>query len=118
MTRFYDVLAPILGVMNAIALLVVVILLLSGPTKKFLVVFVYASWELLATVVLTLGDLWVHGTTQIDPTVQNMPARYYARVYWTNDVIVDLLRFLLVTVLIYKVAGSSTFLKRLLPVCC
>jgi hypothetical protein len=113
-THFYDVVAPVLGVLNAIALLVAVFLILSGHYRKFWALLLYVSWELLATVVLTLYDLWVHGTAPATRAMQSLANKYYVRIYWSNDVIVDLLRFLLVTVLIYKVAGSSKFLERLL----
>ena len=107
MTQVYDVLAPILGISNAVALLLLVVLLLLGPTRKFWVVLLYVSWELLATAGLTLADLLVGGTSQVDNAAQSDANRFYAQLYWTNDVIVDMLRFVLVVVLIYKVVGSS-----------
>ena len=107
MTHFYDVLAPILGISNAVALLLLVVFLVIGPTRRFWVVLLYVSWELLATAGLTLADLRYNGTQQIDRAVQTSASQLYARLYWTNDVIVDLLRFVLVTVLIYMVVGST-----------
>lgn len=107
MTHVYDVLAPILGVSNAVALLLLVVFLILGPTRKFWVVLLYVSWELLATAGLTLTDLLLNGTVQVDHASQTLANRIYADLYWTNDVIVDLLRFVLVVVLIYKVVGSS-----------
>jgi hypothetical protein len=106
-THIYDVLAPILGISNAVALLLLVVFLLFGPTRKFWVVLLYVSWELLATAGLTLVDLQFNGTAQVDHASQTLANRIYADLYWTNDVIVDLLRFVLVVVLIYKVVGSS-----------
>jgi hypothetical protein len=105
-TRFYDLLAPILGVGCGAALLLLVVFLLIGPTRKFWVVLLYVSWELFATIGLTLADLRLHGTAQV-ATAADAASRLYARLYWTSDVIDDLLRFVLVTVLIYKVVGSS-----------
>lgn len=107
MTHVYDVLAPILGISNAVALLLLVVFLLIGPTRRFWIVLVYVSWELLATAGLTLTDLLLNGTAQVDHASQTLANRIYADLYWTNDVIVDLLRFVLVVVLIYKVVGSS-----------
>lgn len=106
MTHIYDALAPALGIGNAVALFLLVVLLLFGPTRKFWVVFVYVAWELLATIGLTLFDLLLNGTAQLDHATD--AGRLYARIYWTNDVIVDLLRFVLVLVLIYKVAAGSS----------
>ncbi len=113
MTHVYDILAPALGIGNAGALLLLVILLYLGPTRKFWVVLLYVSWELVATAGLTLADLRLEGTVQADRVTE--AGRLYAKLYWSNDVVVDLLRFFVVTVLIYKVAGSSKpFLGRLL----
>jgi len=106
-THVYDVVAPILGISNAVALLLLVVFLSIGPTRKFWVVLLYVSWELLATAGLTLIDLLFNGTAQVDHASQTLANRIYADLYWTNDVIVDLLRFVLVVVLIYKVVGSS-----------
>jgi hypothetical protein len=107
-TRAYDVLAPLLGVSNAVALLLLVVLLILGPTRKFWVVLLYVSWELFATAGLTFADLRLNGTAQqMDRLTQSAASRLYSRFYWTNDVVVDLLRFVLVTVLIYKVIESA-----------
>lgn len=108
MTHVYDILAPILGVSNAVALFLLVVFLLLGPARKFWVVLVYVSWELFATAGLTFADFRLNGTAQqMDRATQSAASRIYARLYWTNDVIVDLLRFVLVAFLIYKVAGTS-----------
>lgn len=108
MTHFYDVLAPLLGISNAVALFLLVVFLFLGPTRKFWVVLLYVSWELLATAGLTLADYLLNGTAQqTDRATQTAANRLYAQLYWSNDVIVDLLRFVLVMVLIYKVAGTA-----------
>ena len=108
MTHVYDVLAPVLGISNAVALLLLVAFLLVGPTRKFWVVLLYVSWELFATAGLTLANLLLNGTSQpADRATQTDANKLYALLYWSNDFIVDLLRFVLVTVLIYKVVGSS-----------
>lgn len=107
MTHIYDVLAPILGASNAIALFLLVIFLVLGPTRKYWVVLLYVSWELIATAGLTLADLMLNGTAQMEAAAQTKANKLYSQLYWTNDVIVDLLRFVLVTVLIYKVVGTT-----------
>jgi hypothetical protein len=104
-TQLYDSLAPVLGIGCAVALFLLVVFLLLGYARKFWVVLLYVSWELLATISLTLADLYLHGTSQVDNATS--ASRLYARLYWTNDVIEDLFRFVLVTVLIYKVVGTS-----------
>jgi hypothetical protein len=111
-TQFYDFLAPVLGIAGAVALLLLIIFLLLGPTRKFWVFLLYVSWELVASVGLTLADVRLHGTAQASGTDAG---RLYARLYWTNDVLLDLLRFVLASVLIYQVVGSSKpLLKRVL----
>jgi hypothetical protein len=102
-TQVYDFLAPVLGIGGAAALLLLVIFLFLGPTRKFWVFLLYVSWALFALIGLTLADLRLHGTAQ----VASDAGRLYARLFWTNDVIEDLLRFVLVAVLIYQVVGST-----------
>jgi hypothetical protein len=114
-THVYDVLAPALGIGNALALLLLVVLLFLGPTRKFWVVLIYVSWELFATAALTLADLYLNGTAQLNGTASTAASRVYAVLYWSNDVTVDLLRFVLVIVLIYQVpVGSKPLLRRVL----
>src|ERR1700722_11483571 len=113
MTHLYDALAPVLGLSSAIALFLVMVLLLRGPIRQFWVVLLYVCWELVATAGLTVADLLLNGTAQAIGHAQMAAAKLYARLYWTNDLIVDLLRLQLTTVLIYKVAAAPS-LGRLL----
>src|SRR5579883_428362 len=107
MSRVYDVLAPILNFGAAAALFIALVLIAMGPIKRYWIVFVYAAWELLATIGFTIADLMVHGTAR---TATSTPAQlWYARAYWTNDVLVDLFRFTLVIVLIHR---ASQGVKR------
>jgi len=104
-TQVYDFLAPILGIGSAVPLLLLVFFLLLHPARKFGVFLLYVSWELFASVGLTLADLHYNGSAQVGHAT--VAGRIYARLFWTNDVIEDLLRFVLVVVLIYQVVGSS-----------
>ena len=97
MNYVYDV----LGIGNGIVLLSVLVLLLRGPFRKFWVLLVYVAWELFATATLTIYDL-LYTRPVLGKLAQAESMKLYARLYWSNDVIVDLLRFLLVIVLTYK----------------
>ena len=97
MNYVYDV----LGIGNGIVLLSVLVLLLRGSFRKFWVLLVYVTWELFATATLTIYDLLYTGPA-LGKLAQAESMKLYARLYWSNDVIVDLLRFLLVIVLTYK----------------
>jgi hypothetical protein len=95
---------------DALALISVLVLLLRGPTRKFWALLVYVTWELLANVALSGYDL-VYNAALVDagasaPTVK-LYARLYSRLYWTNDVIVDVLRFLLVIWLTYRATSGG-----------
>jgi len=96
MNYVYD----LLGIGNGIVLLSVLILLLRGSFRKFWVLLVYVAWELFATATLTAYDLLYAGAAQ-GKVLQAEAVKLYTRLYWSNDVIVDLLRFLLVIVLTY-----------------
>jgi hypothetical protein len=108
MTYFYDASAPLLGLSSAIALFLVMISLLKGPIRQFWVVLLYVCWELTATAGLTVADLLLNGTAQSVGPAQMAAAKLYARLYWTNDLIVDLLRLVLASVLIHKVAATPS----------
>ncbi len=116
MTHLYDVLAPILGTSSAIVLFILVALLIFSSAPKTWIVLLYVCWELFATIGLTLANLTLQGTSQqMDRATQTAANSLYARLYWSNDVMVDLLRFVLTTVLIYKAsATSSRMLGRVL----
>jgi len=96
MNYVYDV----LGIGSGVVLLSVLILLLRGSFRKFLVLLVYVAWELFATATLTIYDL-LYLAPSVGKVAQAEATKLYARLYWSNDVIVDLLRFLLVIVLTY-----------------
>jgi len=90
----------LLGIGNGIVLLSVLVLLLRGPFRKFWVLLLYVAWELFATVTLTILTP-LYNNPGIENAARADAVRLYARLYWSNDVIVDLLRFLLVIVLTY-----------------
>ena len=96
MNYVYDV----LGIGSGVVLLSVLILLLRGSFRKFWVLLVYVAWELFATATLTIYDL-LYLAPSVGKVAQAEATKLYARLYWSNDVIVDLLRFLLVIVLTY-----------------
>jgi hypothetical protein len=78
-----------------------------GAYRKFWVVLIYVSWELLATVAFTIADVLYGGTAQVSRANQTNAQLWYARFYWLNDVLTGLLRFVLVIVLIYKVTPEG-----------
>lgn len=102
MNYVYDV----LGIGNGVVLLSVLILLLRGSFRKFWVLLIYVAWELFATATLTIYDLLYLGPSA-GKEAHAEALRLYARLYWSNDVIVDLLRFLLVIVLTYAATAEG-----------
>jgi hypothetical protein len=107
MSRIYDLIAPVLGVGIALALLCVLINLILGRFYKYWMVLAYVAWELLATLGFTVADAFYHGTSPTTLATMTPAQALYARLYWTNDVIVDLFRFVLVIILIYMAAEGS-----------
>jgi hypothetical protein len=108
MNHVYDLLAPFLGVANAVALfLVIVFLLLSPLRRRFWIILAYVGWELLATATLTILDVLYHGSAKMTGATQTAGNKLYARYYYSNEVLVDLFRFVLVIVLIYKASEGG-----------
>jgi hypothetical protein len=95
-----------LNVVNEVALLLVLILLLRHPFGKFPALLGYVSWELISNVVLTSYDQIYKGAAAGTGASADA-VRWYARLYWGNDVIVDLFRFILVIVLIYRATSGG-----------
>jgi hypothetical protein len=91
-----------LSIANAFVLFLVLVALLRGSYKKFWIVLLYVSWELLAFATLTYLDVLYNRPAPVNDVVQAAGVRLYSRLYWGNDVIVDLLRFLLVILLTYR----------------
>src|SRR5579885_1930631 len=105
MSRLYDVLAPGLNAAIVLTLFAVLSLLLIGRFRKYWPLMVYVAWELSATLGFTIADLLFKATShQQTPTEAQ---RWYSRLYWTNDIIVDLFRFVLVILLIYMASQGS-----------
>jgi len=96
-----------LSIGNALVLLSVLILLLRGPFQKFWIVLAYVAWELLATAALTIFDVLYSGPAQVNNIAHADAVKWYARLYWSNDLIVDLFRFLLVIRLIYRASSGG-----------
>ena len=90
---------------DALALVTVLVLLLRGHSRKFWALLVYVVWELLGNVVVQGFDLLYNGAV-VSANSSAEAVRWYARLYWMNDVIVDLLRFLLVIGLMYRATSG------------
>jgi len=109
MNHVYEVLAPFLGIGNAVALFLVLIFLLLSPLRRrFWIILAYVSWELFATATLTVLDVLFQGAARMSGPTQTAHNRLYARLYYSNDVLVDLFRFVLVILLIYRASEGAT----------
>jgi len=95
------------AIVNGLVLLLILILLLRGPIGKFRIVLFYVAWELLATAALTIFDVLYKSPAQVNNVARADAVQWYARLYWSNDVIVDLFRFILVIVLTYRATAPG-----------
>jgi len=90
---------------DALALVSVLVFLLRSHSRKFWALLVYVAWELISQVGVTTFDLLYNGAV-VGPNASHDAVKWYARLYWANDVIVDLLRFLLVIGLMYRATSG------------
>ncbi len=90
---------------DALALVSVLVLLLRGSSRKFWALLVYVVWELISNVALSVYDLLYNGAV-VGANASKEAVKWYARFYWTNDVIVDVLLFLLVIGLTYRATSG------------
>jgi hypothetical protein len=91
---------------DALALVSVLVLLLRGHTRKFWALMVYVVWELLSNVGLAVFDLTYNGAV-VGENASKEAVKWYARLYWSNEVIVDVLQFLLVIGLMYRATSGG-----------
>lgn len=112
MSQFYDFVAPVLEAGITLALFGVLVFLVLGRFYKYWMILLYVMWELLATLGLTVADLAFRGSAVTAVNQGTAAQLLYARLYWTNDVIVDLFRFVLVLVLIYFASPDSRRVSR------
>jgi len=112
MTYFLD----FLSIINALALLLALVFLLLGPSRKFWIFLVYILSELVVNLGLAVADFMFHGSAGGSPTAAQIR---YSHLYWTSNVYLDLLRFLLVILLINRAAsgtGARPAVSRILGV--
>src|ERR1700681_3249452 len=103
--HIYDLLTGV----SVILLLLVFGLLLRGPARKFAGVLVYVAWQSLSTLGLTIAEVFYQGAAAATAATSTEGQRLYTHLYWTNEVVLDLLQFLLVILLTYQATeGSST----------
>jgi hypothetical protein len=88
--HIYDLLATV----GAGLLCFVFAFLLLGPARRFAVVLIYVGWALFSALGLTLADTFFLYSPE-----QRL---LYNHLYWTNEVVADLLLFLVVIVLTYN----------------
>jgi hypothetical protein len=92
----------LLGAVSGILLLVVLVFLLRGLSRRYAFILLYVAWELFATIFLTIADRLYAGSAVSTGAPLTEGQLLYNHLYWTNDIIVDLLRFLVLMVLTYQ----------------
>jgi hypothetical protein len=117
-------LIDLLGFVASGLLFLVLVLLIRGPIRRFKLLFAYVTWEFLASLALTVADKLYNGSGTLTPNSssslhpqQGQVQFLYSHIYWTNDVLVDLFRFLVVITFTYRAVANGpmrTALGRLL----
>ena len=92
MNLFYSIESAVALTLHA----VLVVLLLRDLSRKYFIVFLYSATYLLTTAVESIVIRQIGSRTAI-----------YNRIYWTNEIILDLLLFLMVILLPFQAAEGS-----------
>ena len=95
----YDV----LGSVDGMAVLVLLLLLIRGPDRKFRALAVYAAWEFLGPLGLTIFDL------RRTPT-QNV---LYNHLYWMDEIAADLLLFSVIILLARRATPEGPLRRKI-----
>ncbi len=85
-------------IVSTVVQLVLLIFLLQGPFRKFPVLFIYLVADLASTVVETLADSFYNVGRE---------SPFYLLLFWSDEIALDLLLFLLVIVLTYQATEGS-----------
>jgi len=97
-------LLEVLAIVNAIVLFVALVFLARGPARKFWIVLVYIASELSANIGLAVADFFLSGSVGETAVINRLR---YSHLYWTSNLFLDLLRFLLVVLLIGRAASGT-----------
>jgi len=92
-----------LGVVDGAVVFLALGLLLMGPRRKFWAVGVQAGWTVLGTFGMTLFDLY--------RTSAQRPL--YSHLYWTDEIIHDLLLFVVVIALAHQAAPPGPLRRKI-----
>ena len=92
-----------LGVVDGAVVFFALALLLIGTRRKFWAVGVQAGWTVLGTFGMTLFDLY------------RTPAQrsLYNHLYWTDEIVHDLLLFLVVSALAHQAAPTGPLRRKI-----
>ena len=92
-----------LGVVDGAVVFLALVLLLIGPRRKFWAVGVQAGWTVLGTFGMTLFDLY------------RTPAQrsLYSHLYWPDEIVHDLLLFLVVSALVHQAAPAGPLRRKI-----
>lgn len=81
--------------------------LLRGPFRRFVVLLVYLSLDLLSTVAEIAADIVYKGSKITTAAHASTGQKLYVHLFWTDEVMLDLLLFLMVILLTYQATEGS-----------
>src|SRR5579862_1893268 len=93
----------LLAIIGGGVLLFAFVRLLMGPVRRFWAVLIYVGFALLGNFGLTIADVLYSAPDQ---------RLFYAHLYWTNEVVLDVLLFLVVMVLTYQAMPEGPHRKK------
>jgi hypothetical protein len=96
-SRVYD----LLGILTTVVQVLLLAFLLKSSLRKSIVLTVYVLLDLANNTILTLFDFLYGGSSHVSLASSSEAQRMYTHLYWTGEVILDLVLFLLVIELTY-----------------
>src|SRR5712691_2534041 len=93
----------LLAIIGGGVLLFAFVRLLMGPVRRFWAVLIYIGWALMGTLGLTIADVLYRASDQ---------RLRYAHLYWTNEVTLDVVLFLVIIVLTYKATPEGPHRRK------
>jgi hypothetical protein len=92
----------LLGIVIALVEFGIVFLLLQSSFRKFLILLVYVIVDSASTLAQTFVDILYGSSIQTTAAKASEGQKLYVHLYWTDEVVLDLLLFLMVIVFTYR----------------
>jgi hypothetical protein len=96
-----------LTIVSAVVQILILVFLLQASFRKYFFLLTYVVLDLASSLSETVAGVLYKGWVQTSATLASEGQKLYTHLYWADEVVLDLLLFLMVIVLTYQALGES-----------